>query len=401
MTLVAWRRLLPLEETIHIGRSLPARSRTCIETCNFNQVDANGKPTADGAEPGFEAQAPAPAAKPGLDPTAPEFVPSAGQAPADSTLPESASALAGGRLAGQQSEKQPSGERVSRKRSLDEASLQEQASPSKRAAPARGRDSTAEGQRETASAESAGVREPSADRHSLKGASIPEVQMDIEPSATVAGAEPQCNGINPQAEPMDTLPSGACDVHSAHSNSVLPAGATALTNHMQPGGASDLANGLQPPGDADTVADTPQQAASTSAGVVPAGPAALPNGVQPAGAAALRGQPSVASEEGELLSEMQALEDSYQPQAAADPAAASERLKKWQAGQVKQKGELEGCCDPERPDQEAGADELEAELEDLGGPAQPKQAHADPAVASERRKKLQQQLQALNAQKTA
>ena len=66
---------------------------------------------------------------------------------------------------------------------------------------------------------------------------------------------------------------------------------------------------------------------------------------------------------------------------------------------MQQKAEVEDSSKPGQPDQEAGADELENALEGLDSPAQPKQAHTDPAVASERRKKLQQQLQALNAQK--
>ena len=392
--------------SVQNGMSVEAKHGTLIEACNLHQVDATGKPTADGPEPGSEALAPAPAAKTVLNPAAPDFVPGAGQPPADSSAAlASASAIADGELPGQQAGEQTNVQRVSRKRSLDEASLQEQASPSKRAASTQDREFTAGRPDDVKKgpAESTGNAQPSADKHSLEGASTPATNMEVDPSAAIPGTEPQCNGTTLQEEPMDTLPSGV-GMQAAQSHTVLPAGATALTNHVQPAGASDLANGLQPPVGVETAPAMPdalQQAPHTSSGALPAGCAAPPNGVQPAGASALRGQPSVASEEGELLAEMQALEDSYQPQAAADPAAASERLKKWQAGQVKQKAEVEGSCNPARPDQEAGADELEAELEDLGGPAQPKQAHTDPAVATERRKKLQQQLQALNGQKAA
>ena len=288
---------------------------------------------------------------------------------------------------------------MSRKRSLDDASLHGQSLPSKRAAPAPGKESSASGLQDIKAdpADTAQDAQQSPDKHNVEGASIPDVDMVVDRSAVTASAEPQCNGGIARAEPMDTLPSAADGVEPAQSHSLLPAGATALTNHAQPAGASDLANGLQPPGGAQTapaLIGKLQQAPSTGSGATPA----LPNGVQPAGAPALHGQPSVASEEGELLAEMQALEDTHQSQAAADPAAASERLKKWQAGQNKQTADVEGSSDPARPDQEAGADELEAELEGLDSPPQPKQGHTDPAVASERRKKLQQQL-ALNAQK--
>ena len=374
------------------------------DTCNLHQVDAEGNPAADGAEPGSGAAAAAPAAKTGLNPAAPDFVPGAAQALPDSSAAP-AKASADGQPPGQPAAEQPNVQRMSRKRSSDEASLQEQSSWAKRAAPATRKELSTGGFRDTqaAPADSAQPAQLSADKHSCEGSNIPGVDMDVEPSASTASAAPQSNGGTAQAEPMDTLPSAANGVQPDHSNSVLPAGATALTNHAQPAGASDLANGLASAVGAETapaMGDQGQQAPSTDAGAPPAGSAALPNGMQPAGAPALHGQPSVASEEGELLAEMQALEDTYQPQAAADPAAASERLKKWQAGQVQQKVEIKGSSKAAQPDQEAGADELEAELEGLDGPVQPKQAHTDPAVASERRKKLQQQLQAVNAQKT-
>ncbi len=375
-----------------------------IDTCNLHQVDANGQPAADAAEPGSGAAAPAPGAKTGLNPAAPNFVPGAAQAQADSSAaPALASADVARQLLNQPAAEQPD-VKVSRKRSSDDASLQGHSSPSKRAAPATCKEISSSGSRNTepSSAGSAQPAQPPSKEQSHEGASIPGVDMEVEPSAATASAEPQSNGDIAQAEPMDTLPSAANGVQPDQSNSVLPAGATALTNHAQPSGASDLANGLPPAEGAETapaVAGDRQQAPSTSSGAQAAGSAALPNGVQPGSAPMLHGQPSVASEEGELLAEMQALEEPYQPQAAADPAAASERLKKWQAGQVQQKAEVEGSSKPEQPDQEAGADELEAALEGLDSPAQPKQAHTDPAVASERRKKLQQQLQALNAQK--
>lgn len=367
-------------------------------------MDINGKPAADGAEPGLGAAAPAPGAKTGLNPAAPDFVPAAAHQQVDSsTAPASASADADRQLPAQLSGEQPHVQRTSRKRSLDEASLLGQSSPSKRVASGTG-DLSARGLRDTEAdpADTTQGAQPSADKHNVEGASIPDVDMAADLSAAIASAEPQCNGGIAQAEPMDTLPSTADGVQPAQSHSLLPAGATALTNHVQAAGASDLANGLQPPGGAQTAPSLVgklQHAPSTTSGAPPAGSAALPNGVQPAGASALHGQPSVASEEGELLAETQALEDTYQPQVAAAGSAASERLKNWQAGQNKQTAAVDGSSAPAQPDQEAGADELEAELEGLDGPPQPKHAHADPAVASERRKKLQQQLQALNAQK--
>ena len=100
----------------------------------------------------------------------------------------------------------------------------------------------------------------------------------------------------------------------------------------------------------------------------------------------------MASEEGELIDEMQALEDSLQPQAAPDPAAASQRLKKWQEAQ-KTSRQVEV---PEQDDLDA---ELEAELESfcLVRPEKPKQARVDAAAGIERRKKWQQ-VQAAAAQ---
>ena len=306
------------------------------DTCHLHQVDAEGKPAAEGAELGSGAAAAAPAAKPGLNPAAPNFVPHAAQALPDSSAAP-AIASADGQLLSRAAAEQPNVQRMSRKRSSDEASLQEQTSPAKRAAPATRKELSTGGFRdaEAAPAESAQSVQPSADKHSCEGSNIPGVDMDVEPSASTASVAPQSNGGTAQAEPMDTLPSAANGVQPGQSDSVLPAGATALTNHAQPAGASDLANGLQPPEGAETApaaGDAGQRAPATDAGAAAAGSAALPNGGQLASAPALHGQPSVASEEGELLAEMQALEDTYQPQAAADPAAASERLKKWQAG---------------------------------------------------------------------
>ena len=102
----------------------------------------------------------------------------------------------------------------------------------------------------------------------------------------------------------------------------------------------------------------------------------LANG--PSAAAGLGKQSSMISEEGELIAEMQALEDAGNPAAPADPAAAGERLRKWQEGQRRQQ-------------QQADEDgRLEAELEGLDAPARPKQAPTNAAAASERLKKWQQ-----------
>ena len=89
-------------------------------------------------------------------------------------------------------------------------------------------------------------------------------------------------------------------------------------------------------------------------------------------------QSSLMSEEGELIAEMQALEDADNPAAPADPAAAGERLRKWQEGQKRQQ---------QQADEDGG---LEAELEGLDAPARPKQAPTNAAAASERLKKWQQ-----------
>ena len=103
---------------------------------------------------------------------------------------------------------------------------------------------------------------------------------------------------------------------------------------------------------------------------------ALANGLSVA--ADLGKQSSMMSEEGELIAEMQALEDADNPAAPADPAAAGERLRKWQEGQKRQQ---------QQADEDGG---LEAELEGLDAPARPKQAPANAAAASERLKKWQQ-----------
>ena len=367
-------------------------------------MDANGKPAAGGAEPGSGAADPAPGAQTGLNPAAPSFVPAAAQPQAESSAaPASASAPPNGQLPRQQSAGQSTKLRqLSRKRSLDDVSLQEQASPSKRAALDRDAGISTGGASpgERASAERAENVQPSADRHGHVGASIANVGMEVEPSA---GVEPKCTLNSAQAEPVELLPSEGPGSQPALDNDVLQAGATALTHQDQPAKASGLPHGVQPADGAEKASatgDAPQQGPSVSPAALTAEGAALPNGVQPAGGAALHAQPSVASEEGELIAEMQAREDTYEAQAATDPAAANERLKKWQAGQTQQKADVQGVCNPEPPEQEAGgADELEAELASLDGPAQPKAAQTDPAVASERRRKMQQQLQALSAQK--
>ena len=253
--------------------------------------------------------------------------------------------------------------------------------------------------------------QPAADKQSHEGVSIPGIDMEVESPKLTAYAEPQCNGSSSHTDLVDTLPSGTDGLQPTQSNSLLPNGATALTNRAQPAGAAALSHGLhaetaasQAEGmqQAPSLGAAPAHATGLANGVATAGSAALPNGGQAAGSSALHGQLSVASEEGELLADMQALEEAYNPQAAADPAAASERLKKWQAGQIKQ-NDAGGLSNPAaaQPDQESGADELEAELEGLDEPVQTKQVHIDPAVAIERRKKLQQQLQALSAQKAA
>ncbi len=90
-------------------------------------------------------------------------------------------------------------------------------------------------------------------------------------------------------------------------------------------------------------------------------------------------QSSMMSEEGELIAVMQALEDADNPAAPADPAAAGERLRKWQEGQKRQQ--------QQQAEEDGG---LEAELEGLDAPARPKQAPTNAAAASERLKKWQQ-----------
>jgi len=366
-------------------------------------VDANGQPTANSAQPGSGAAVAAPGLRTGLNPAAAAFVPTAAQLIAGSSAGSAPASSA------QASEHQPGAQQASRKRSRSDDRLQEQGSPSKRAISDGGIECSAGGFNYI---DIAGSLQPSADKQSHEGVSIPGIDMEMASPKLAAYAEPQCNGSSSHTDLVDTLPSGTDGLQPAQSNNLLPDGATALTNRAQPAGAAALSYGVHAV-TAASQAEGMQQASSLGAapahatglvnGVATAGSAVLPNGGQAAGSSALHGHPSVASEEGELLADMQALEEAYKPQAAADPAAASERLKKWHAGQIEQKRAAEGPSNPAaaQPDQEAGADELEAELEGLDEPVQSKQVHIDPAVAIERRKKLQQQLQALSAQKAA
>ena len=272
--------------------------------------------------------------KAGLNPGAPAFVPAATQ-----SSPVQAAAHGPNKHTAQQADKQ-----VSRKRSLDEAGLPEQPLPAKRAvlegSSQRNGDTAHTGS--VAPADSLGAGRSAAGQQGHDdGASIPMADMEVKhPLASAARAAPQCNSSNAPA---------------ANSASVQPA----LTNGAAPAGAlrtmPSLADGIQP---------------------------APANGRQP----------SMASEEGELIDEMQALEDSLQPQAAPDPAAASQRLKKWQEAQ-KTSGQVEV---PKQDDLDA---ELEAELDGFGlvRPEKPKQARVDAAAAIERRKKWHQ-VQAAAAQ---
>ena len=277
--------------------------------------------------------------KAGLNPGAPAFVPAATQ-----PSPGQAAAHGPNKHAAQQADMQ-----ISRKRSLDDAGLPEQPSPAKRAmhegSSQRNGDAAHPGS--AAPAGSLGAGRPAAGQQGHDdGASIPMADMEVnDPLASAARAAPQC------------------------SSSSAPAAEYAS---MQPA----LINGAAPAGALRTMPS-------------------LADGIQPAhanGAAKERRQPSMASEEGELIDEMQALEDSLQPQAAPDPAAASQRLKRWQEAQ-KTSEQVEV---PKQDDLDA---ELEAELEGFGPvrPEKPKQACVDTAAAIERRKKWQQ-VQAAAAQ---
>ena len=300
---------------------------------------AEGKQEADGAKtPSGGANASG--TKAGLNPGAPAFVPAAAQ-----PSPAQAAALGPNKHAVQQAAKQPS-----RKRSLDEAGLSEQPSPGKRAmlegSSQRNGDAAYTGSG-AAPAGSLGAGWPAAGQQGHDdGASIAVADTKVnDPSASTGQAAPQCNSSSaPAAEPASAQP--------ALANGAAPAGAL----RRMP----SLANGIWP-------------ASANSA-------------------AKVYRQPSMASEEGELADEMQALEDSLQPQAAPDPAAASQRLKKWQEAQkTSQQVEV-----PEQDDLDA---ELEAELDCFGqvSPEKPKHARIDAAAAIERRKKWQQ-VQAAAAQ---
>lgn len=297
---------------------------------------AEGKQEANGAPSGGANTS---GTKAGLNPGAPAFVPAATQ-----SSPVQAAAYGPNKHTAQQADKQ-----VSRKRSPDEAGLLEQPLPAKRAvlegSSQRNGDTAHTGS--VAPADSLGAGRSAAGQQGHDdGASIPMADMEVKhPLASAARAAPHCNSSS---------------VPAANSASMQPA----LTNGAAPAGAlrtmPSLADGIQP---------------------APAN-----------GAAKVCRQPSMASEEGELIDEMQALEDSLQPKAAPDPAAASQRLKKWQEAQ-KTSGQVEV---PKQDDLDA---ELEAELDGFGlvRPEKPKQARVDAAAAIERRKKWQQ-VQAAAAQ---
>ena len=299
---------------------------------------AEGKQEADGAK-APSGGANASGTKAGLNPGAPAFVPAAAQ-----PSPAQAAARGPNKHAVQQAAKQPS-----RKRSLDEAGLSEQPSPASRAmlegSLQRNGDAAHTGS--AAPAGSLGAGRPAAGQQGHDdGASIAVADIEVnDPSASTAQAAPQCNSSSaPAAEPASAQP--------ALANGAAPAGALRTM--------PSLAQGIQP--------------ASAN------------------GAAKVYRQLSMASAEGELTDDMQALEDSLQPQAAPDPAAASQRLKKWQEAQkASQQVEV-----PKQDDLDA---ELEAELDCFGqvSPEKPKQARVDVAAAIERRKKWQQ-VQAAAAQ---
>lgn len=367
-----------------------AKPSTDVPTAQAGKVE--GQPVGDGAKSSSEAPS-SPAGKPSLDPKAPAFVPGAAQASAaGGAAPEHKSSA-------QAAAQQANGQQAKRKRSSEDAGPQAQDSPAKRAVPEK--TDAAQDKAAAALPEAAVTEQPAAVKQSKPDDSIPGIDAEVKPSGQQAFGQPKRKrssdeaGLEAQGSPakravldkaVHSIADGAPQVNTAAAHEAAsPEQPVAAKQSPPADGIPGIDAEIKP-----SAVTAPTQVNGNGNGSAAAAKEAAPSVVkvsQPAaGAAALYKQPSAASEEGDLVAEIQTLVGASEPQPAADPAANSERLKKWQAGQS---GLKQASAEENR--------ELGAELEGLEECVQPKQAPADKAAASERLKKWQQ-LQATAAQ---